>query len=317
MVAKAWDTTCGTTADLLDVACGRQNLSGIIACGQAKTTGARSFLRWVGGKQRLIHELERVLPWDVRRRRYFEPFAGAANLFFALQPKSAVLSDLNEHLISCFSHVKDSPDSVAKYLRVHAINDNEAHYYEVRRIYNISTSSAAQAARFIYLNRTCFNGVFRVNMAGAFNVPYGYKSNPIIPSANELRAAGFILKAAKLKSSDYVSVISKAGPGTFTYVDPPYPPLNETAYFTHYTSNRFGDEDQHRLADCLRRLDKRGGLFLMSNADLPLIRKLYKEFHQASLSVKRSVSCKGARHNVGELIITNYPTSALLAHGAN
>lgn len=269
-------------------------------------TKTRSFLRWVGGKRHLIPQLEYFLPANIRKLTYIEPFAGAANFFFALQPGEAQLSDLNSHLIACYNAVASDHSRIASYLRRHGDSDTEAYYYEIREQYNRSRQSSAQAARFIYLNRTCFNGIFRVNVKGAFNVPYGHKATPIIPDAAELENASSILNRATIKTMDFEVALKTVTKGCFAYIDPPYPPLNGTSFFQHYTADRFKDENQERLAEALHGVHRRGGKFLLSNADLPSIRALYDSYHITPLSVRRYVSSNGSRAQVGELIITNY-----------
>ena len=267
---------------------------------------AKPFLRWVGGKRLLVPRLLRFLPRDLNGSRYHEPFAGAANLFFSIQPARATLSDLNGHLIACYRQIRDSHEKVASYLRTHRRKNNEVYYYRIRDLYNRSSIGPAQAARFIYLNQTCFNGVFRVNTKGAFNVPYGDKPNPRFPSSEELLAISKKLRSARLSVCDYEKALARVEKSAFVYLDPPYPPLNGTAFFTHYTADRFGVENQRRLAQTVRKLHKRGVRFLMTNADLPIIRQLYAPFYFSKLSVTRYVSCKGTRHRVGEVVITNY-----------
>jgi DNA adenine methylase len=272
----------------------------------APKSKAKSFLRWVGGKRQLVTRLMPYLPSNLNGHRYHEPFAGAANLYFALGPKTATLSDLNTHLIECYRQIRDKPSKVAAYLQTHAKLNSKEYYYRVRELYNRSKPSPAQAARFIYLNRTCFNGVFRVNTDGKFNVPYGDKPNPIFPTAEELQSIAKMLKRTRLSVGDFRSALAKTKKSEFVYLDPPYPPLNGTAYFTHYTADRFSIDNQTSLAAEVKKLHKRGVHFLMTNADLPKIRELYNQFHISKLSVTRYVSCKGTRHRVGELVITNY-----------
>jgi len=260
-----------------------------------KSGKVKAFLRWVGGKRQLVGRLIPYLPPDISAARYHEPFAGAANLYFTLAPKTAALSDLNKHLIQCYRQIRDDYRAVASSLSRHKRKNSEDYYYRIRDLYNRSDRGPAQAARFIYLNQTCFNGVFRVNTNGEFNVPYGDKPNPVFPSAAELKRIGAKLKTAKLSVADYATALSKVAKKDFVYLDPPYPPLNGTAYFTHYTADRFSKENQQRLAMTVRTLHKRGARFLMTNADLPSIRKLYGPFHIAKLRVTRYVSCKGIR----------------------
>src|SRR5712692_7650350 len=264
------------------------------------------FLRWAGGKQQLKRILLAFLPLDVSERTYREPFLGGGSLFFAIQPAAAVLSDANEHLIKCYEFVRDQPTLVARYLRFHASKNTEAHYYRVRSAYNESQFSAAQAARFIYLNKTCFNGIFRVNTKGKFNVPYGRKESPAIPSDNDLISIAATLRNASLKTSSFQKALENTSRGDFIYLDPPYPPLNGTAYFTHYTIDRFSVQDQTKLADCINELDRGRCLFMISNADTPLIRRLYQKYELVSLPVIRYLTCKTVRHKVQELVITNY-----------
>lgn len=251
------------------------------------------------------------LPPRLTERRYLEPFAGAANLFFSVAPRSAVLSDLNEHLIECYKQVRDNPTAVAAYLRQHQRDNSEQHYYEVRDLYNRGRLGSAQAARFIYLNHTCYNGVFRVNREGAFNVPFGDKPEPAFPTLLELEATSKALKRVSLCVTDYGTALTRARADDFVYLDPPYPPLNGTSFFTHYTPDRFDRNDQERLAAFVHDLHFHGILFLMTNADLPAVRELYAGFRLWKLDVTRFVSCKGARYKVKELIITNYVPESL------
>ncbi len=270
------------------------------------STRIRPLLRWIGGKQHLVRRLVPFVPADYKKRCYREPFLGAASMFLALRPEHARLADANEHLIRCYEAVRDSHHRVSAYLREHAAKDCPDHYYAVREEYNRRCPSAAQAARFLYLNRTCFNGVFRVNTRGRYNVPYGYKDHPIFPDREVLATVSQALGEAELVANDYKDSLAAAEPGDFLYLDPPYPPLNGTSYFTHYTKDRFDADDQRTLAESVCELDKQGCLFMMSNADTHMIRRLYRNFHVTRLPVTRYVTCKATKHRVGELVITNY-----------
>lgn len=254
----------------------------------------------------MLSRLIGFVPDDFTAGTYREPFLGAGSLFFALQPPKAVLSDANACLISCYEHVRDNWAVVNRCLRLHGRQTNEEHYYKTRTLYNRSKHSAAQAARFIYLNKTCFNGIFRVNLKGQFNVPYGWKEPPALPNAELLERASKALKHAVLVSQGFEEALQQAKRNDFVYLDPPYPPLNGTAYFTHYTMDRFTQSDQERLASTVRRLDRVGCRVLMTSADIPLIRRLYKGFQIWSLPVTRFVTCKALRHTVSEVVITNY-----------
>lgn len=264
-------------------------------------------LRWAGGKRQIVARIRAFLPPDIENRVYREPFAGAACLFFSLQPTRGVLSDANAHLIDCYRCVRDHPGAIATYLAQHAKSTCESYYYRIRAQYNAGPSSTAQAARFIYLNKTCFNGIFRVNIRGLFNVPYGFKEPPALPTHAHLLAASRALQSAELRALPFEEAVADARDTDFVYLDPPYPPLNGTSYFTHYTADRFGKLDQKRLATIVRDLDARGCKFLMSNADTAEIRRRYAPFEMRSLSVTRFITCKAKRHRVSELVVANYP----------
>lgn len=268
--------------------------------------GPIPILRWAGGKQRLLKTLADALPDDMDGRIYYEPFLGAASLFITIGPAASRLSDLNPHLIACYKQLRARPKAVARALRGHATRDSESYYYRVRKAYNRGAKGPNQAARFIYLNRTCFNGIFRVNRKGDFNVPYGYKNNPIFPDREQLVAVARKLKTSRLSVGCFRQSLRAAGKRAFVYLDPPYPPLNGTAYFTHYTTDRFSEKDQKDLALISKRLDAKGALFMMSNADTPLIRRLYKGFRMRQIPVTRFVTCSSHKHKVHELVITNY-----------
>jgi len=265
------------------------------------------FLRWVGGKRLLTRRLLSLLPNDWRTRLYHEPFVGAGNLFFAMAPKEAILSDANEHLIRCYEYVRDEPALVARYLLRHASQDSSRYYYATRNAYNRGAFSAAQAARFIYLNKACFNGIFRVNRAGAFNVPYAHQyRTPDIPSGRVLDAASGVLRHANLRVMTFEHAFNDVTGNSFVYLDPPYPPLNGTSRFTEYTASGFGTKQQSALADIVCQLDAAGCKFMMTNADTNLIRRLYTKWHFIDIQVTRHVSCKAVRHQVSEVVIRNY-----------
>lgn len=275
----------------------------------------QTFLRWAGGKRRLVRRLRGFVPLDVRDRVYHEPFLGAASIFLALRPRKAYLADLNPALVNAFQHVRDNPHLIARYLADHAERDSQDYYYVVRTTYNKTQApSYAQTARFIYLNRTCFNGIFRVTRVGNFNVPYGRLKNPMFPSTRHLREVSKALRRAELRTASYRESCQRAKQGHFVYLDPPYPPLNGTSFFRHYTPALFSDADQRELFKEVRALDARGCLFLMSNADTPLIRELYRAFNIVTLPVTRWVSSKNSKHAVTELVITNYLSPQ---HGQN
>lgn len=268
----------------------------------------KPFLRWAGGKSRIVRHLIEFLP-EEPFEEYWEPFLGAGALFFALAPQRAHLSDSNSELISCFAAVRDRPDLVFRYLREHLSKTSEEYYYKIRELYNKSGPSITQAARFIYLNRTGFNGIYRVNQKGEYNVPYGHKEPPPAPSRDDLRLASRLLGNASLSDCSFDVALSDGAPrpGDFVYLDPPYPPLNETSNFAHYTASRFSWEDQENVARLANELRSQGCFVMISNSDVKRIHELYPGWHIHTLPVTRWIAANGSRHEVAELVITSYP----------
>lgn len=266
------------------------------------------FLRWAGGKTRSIRFLEKHLPPHFSNgNRYYEPFLGAGSLFFHLGPSKATLSDNNKDLIDCYKAVKKRPELVLSYLQPHLSNTCEEYYYNMRKKYNNSKASIAKAALFIYLNKTCFNGIWRVNKKGEFNVPYGYREPPSLPSRNNLLDISKALSKATISHKDYKQILRHAKEGDFVYFDPPYPPLNGTSYFTHYTKEGFDKKDHAELASVANMLNKRGCYVMISNADMPYIRFLYENvFNIYEIEITRLIRADGKRYKVREIAITNY-----------
>jgi DNA adenine methylase len=269
---------------------------------------ASPFIRWVGGKSKLIKHLKNYVPSDFcGGNYYYEPFLGAGSLFFHLTPQKAYLSDSNKDLIECYNTIKSDPKIISEYLNQHLENNCKEYYYKMRDEYNSSKPSITKAALFIYLNKSCFNGIWRVNKKGHFNVPYGYKEPPSLPSNEDLLKISKVLSNAKLVHKDYKDAVINVNEGDFVYFDPPYPPLNGTSFFTHYTKERFNREDHAELARIAKELTKKGCLVMISNADIPYIKSLYKDsFNVYDLEVTRWIRTDGKRYKVGELIITNY-----------
>jgi len=266
----------------------------------------RAILRWVGGKARLATQLKELIPEFEDGATYYEPFVGAGSLFFRLGPARSVIGDLNDALMWCYKQVKRRPDLVWRHLAPMVYRDDETEYYKAREAFNTLANTPRKAALFIYLNRTCFNGIWRVSRAGTFNVPYGAPNRTIFPSRQELFAVAGALRRAKLVSSDFETTVRTAGSGDFVYLDPPYPPLNGTAFFTHYTSDRFDEQDQERVREVFGDLDRRGCRVLLSNADMPSIRRLYQGYILRRFNTTRYVAAHGRRYTVADLAIANY-----------
>ena len=266
----------------------------------------KPFLRWAGGKSKFIRMIVECFPPRDKIGTYYEPFLGAASSFLFYQPENAKLSDLNQELIDAFAAIKNNYKIIHRYLCDFVKKDSESFYYKIRDEYNRKEKSFRQVARFIYLNKTCFNGIFRVNRNGDYNVPYGYKENIVIPSLDHFSNVSKLLQNVELKSADYkISVIS-AKKNDLVYFDPPYPPINGSSYFTHYTKERFSESDQYELAETAFKLSNRGCFVVITNADKKEIKSLYKGWQIHSLMRTRSITSSKHKHKVGELIITNY-----------
>lgn len=266
---------------------------------------ARPLLKWAGGKTSLLPEILRRLPSKIST--YYEPFVGGGAVFFALAAehrfKRAVLGDANDELMRAYGALRAHPDNVVETLKSHV--HEEKRYYQVRGLDPKTLKPSDRAARLIYLNRTCFNGLYRVNKKGIFNVPFGDYSNPMICDEENLRAVALALKDVRLLGEDFTQTMHSAGLGDAVYFDPPYVPLSETSSFTGYAKYGFDSFDQERLRNTALTLVERGVHVLLSNSDTPFVRQLYREFHIEEVQARRAINSKGGkRGKVGELLIT-------------
>ena len=272
----------------------------------AETPRPRPFLKWAGGKGQLLAQLRPLLPAPESFRRYFEPFAGGAALFFALKPKRAVLADVNAELIDCYTAARDEVDAVIEALGQYRYGAD--HYYRAREIDPQTLPPAERAARTIYLNRTGYNGLYRVNRAGKFNVPMGRYTNPLLCDATNLKACSKALKNVDLRVADFEAVAARAREGDFVYFDPPYVPVSDTADFTSYVPGGFGSEQQRRLAGVFASLAERGVHAMLSNSDTPAVRQLYRGLRIHRVLASRHINSRGSlRGKVGEVVVTTYP----------
>ncbi len=263
---------------------------------------ARPFLKWAGGKAQLVPDLLRCFPAGFGR--YYEPFLGGGALFFAAGPRRATLTDLNADLVEVYRVVQGDVEALIEQLG--GYRNARDQYYRVRAQDPASLTPVERAARFIYLNRTCYNGLYRVNRAGRFNVPFGRYKNPRICDAPNLRAASHALRRATLRVADFAEATRGARAGDLVYCDPPFDPLSKTALFTSYTAGGFGPEAQARLAQTCRDLAARGVHVLVSNSDTPLIRDLYRDFRIVELQARRAINRNAnGRGPVTELLILN------------
>jgi len=267
---------------------------------------ARPFLKWAGGKGQLLDQFRPLLPRE--HRSYFEPFVGAAALFFSLLGRrrgKAVLSDVNRELIDCYLAVQTRVDDVIRALAAHVYDSD--HYYRVRDVDPAGISLPERAARTIYLNKAGYNGLYRVNRAGRFNVPFGRYTNPLLCDADNLRACSGALAGVRLKVRDFEEVLAHAKEGDFVYFDPPYVPVSVTAGFTSYAAGGFEWPEQERLAGVFARLASAGVRVMLSNSDTPAVRRLYAGFRIDTVSAPRSINSNATRRGrVGEVVVRNF-----------
>lgn len=266
---------------------------------------AAPFVKWAGGKRTVINDLTARFPSTFNK--YWEPFVGGGALFFAIheQLEAAVLSDSNLDLVMAYNVVKQDPSALIPKLEGHAKKHNEKYYYRIRSQHDLQDSIDV-AARFIYLNKTCYNGLYRVNKKGEFNVPIGSYDKPEIVRLDNITQCNTALQKARVEFREFDTIEPEAG--DLVYCDPPYHPVNSNS-FTKYTKLAFGEEEQGRLRDFAVRLHKNGVNVILSNSDTPLIRSLYRgpTWHLATVQVPRNVNSNpSGRGAVDELIITNY-----------
>ena len=248
---------------------------------------SRPFLKWAGGKGRLI---EQYLPHFPRRcNTYFEPFLGGGAIFFHLCPqlKSAVLTDLNPELVNVYRCVRDHVEAVLEHLKEHQQSHSKAHFYEVRE--NPETDAISRAARLIYLNKTCYNGLYRENSKGKFNVPMGRYKNPKIYNPGLLRSVCAALQIARIEVMQFEAIADlPTDCEDFVYFDPPYYPISATSNFTAYNRYAFGAEDQIKLQQTFAKLAQRGIPVMLSNSDCGFIRTLYQDFPTHTIQAART-----------------------------
>jgi DNA adenine methylase len=264
----------------------------------------RPFLKWAGGKSSLLPHLCSLVPSDYLR--YIEPFLGGGALFFELQPKNAVLSDLNSELINCYKIVRDKPEELNSLLKTMPVS--KEYFYQLRSQDIATLTTVERAARLLFLNKTCYNGLYRVNKKGQFNTPFGSHKIVNICNYENLKSASATLKDVKeLIDEDFEIVLLKfAKEGDFIYLDPPYPSIGQYSDFKRYTKQFFGKEEHYRLARVVKEIDKRGCKFILSNPKHELVGELYDEFRKIDVEAPRFINCRGSkRGNVPEILITN------------
>ena len=266
----------------------------------------RPFVKWAGGKRQLLAILNDAAPNSFGR--YFEPFIGGGAFLFSQLPDHATIADVNPELINCYQIIRDDVEALMRSLKLHK---NEEEYFYATRAKDLSKLTPIQrASRFIYLNKTCFNGLYRENRSGQFNTPFGRYVNPKIVDKENLLAISAYLKTSdvKINCDSYQSVLDEAKAGDFVYFDPPYVPLTKTANFAGYVKGGFGMNDQADLAKVYAKLSEMGVLVMLSNSNTDIIHELYKDFSIKTIHATRSINCKGGSRGkeANEVLVTNY-----------
>lgn len=273
-----------------------------------KNSLLKPVLKWVGGKRQLMSEIAPLI--SPSPSLYVEPFVGGAAVLLSKQPEKARINDANEELINVYRVIKSSPDELLKQLAVHAEQNTSEYYYEIRALdrsqqYNELTD-IQRAARIIYLNKTCYNGMFRVNSQGQINVPYGKYKHPNIVNEPGIRAlSSYLANDVEILCGDYADALVDLPKNSFVYLDPPYMPVSSTSAFTGYTESGFDFNEQIRLRDECAKLREQGISFLQSNSDCVAVRDLYRGFKVATVKAKRSINSKGdGRGAINEVLIS-------------
>ena len=269
------------------------------------------FVKWAGGKRQLLNEIKQRMP--IKFNSYYEPFVGGGALFMSLSHKRTIISDVSSELVLAYKVIVNDLDSLMNKLNQHEIEHLKnpmEYYYEVRSLDRNpglnNLSDVEIAARFIYLNKACFNGLYRVNSKGLFNVPSGKKERiKTYDESNLKKLSEYLKESVEIRQGDFESSCYDIAHGDFVFFDPPYDLLNETT-FEKYNANSFGKEGQKRLADFTKKLDKMGVCFMLTNHNTPLIRELYKDFNIDKVQVKRMINSDASNRVGEEVIITNY-----------
>ena len=273
----------------------------------------KPFLKWVGGKRQLLADIVPLVPNEFSR--YIEPFVGGGAVFFHLSERitaqqiPSLINDINPELVNCYQIVKTQTEALIRLLKKHKYEKD--YYLEIRNLDRLEGGLSAlspleRASRFLYLNRTGFNGMYRVNSKGLNNVPFGRYRNPSLVNEDVLRASARALIGTEISNQSFQNCLRSAGKGDFVYLDPPYVPLNETSNFTSYMTNGFTMTDHQNLATLVTELDKRGAVFVASNSCVPEVRGLYRRFRQIEVKAKRAINADGQKRSaISELLITN------------
>ena len=273
---------------------------------------AAPVVKWVGGKRQLLPQILPLIP--KRMTAYCEPFLGGGAVLFALQPRRALVNDLNQDLITVYRVIREDADALIDHLSRH--ENTPEYFYRIRdldrdREAYAALSDVEKASRLLYLNKTCYNGLFRVNASGAFNSPYGHYRRPNIVNEQTIRGVSRYFNSCDITffSGDFAAVLEQVPEGGFVYLDPPYDPVSDTASFTGYNRGGFGREEQVRLKECCDALTARGVKFLLSNSATPFIRELYGSYRVSIVQARRAVNSVASRRGaIEEVLVRNYGT---------
>ena len=280
----------------------------IMVNNKKKNLLTRPFLKWAGGKRQLLPQISELVP---KIKTYYEPFIGAGAVLFHLQPKKVIINDSNSELINCYNIIKNNLNELIDDLNNHK-NEKE-YFYSIRELdrkpaYQ-NLSDVGRSSRIIYLNKTCYNGLFRVNSQGQFNTPFGRYKNPKIMDETVLKAVNKYLNSSDVTilNSDFEEAVSTAKKGDFVYFDPPYDPISDTSSFTGYDINGFNKNEQKRLKDTFEELTNKGVKCMLSNSKTPFITKLYNEYVTIDVSAIRSINSNASkRGKIEEILVLNY-----------
>ncbi|MFW6233726.1 MAG: DNA adenine methylase [Nanoarchaeota archaeon] len=270
------------------------------------------FVKWAGGKGQLLEQFKPLFP--KKFNKYFEPFVGSGAVFFYIVQnfkfKKIIISDINKELINAYEIIKSDVERLIVELKQHKeyhLVEGKKYYLIIRATNPNDLPALERAARFIYLNKTCFNGLYRVNSKGKFNVPMGAYKNPDIVQEDRLRLVSELLKDVIIKVISFEKIINLAKKEDFIYFDPPYYPLKKGKSFTTYTKDIFLEKEQKKLAEVFKKLDKKGCFVMLSNSDTKFIKDLYSDYNIHLVQATRMINCNGdKRGKINEIVVTNY-----------
>lgn len=279
----------------------------------SQVKNVKPFLKWVGGKGQLLNQFESLYP--AKYNNYFEPFVGGGAVYFSLTPERAHINDINQTLVQTYTNIKNDVEKLICELQNleqdFLTKDTDARkvmYYDIRTKYNqLEPDAFERSLYFLFFNKTAFNGVYRENSKGGFNVPIGSYANPKIVDEDNLRLVSKALSKTTITNKSYFEAVSKAKSGDFVYFDPPYHPLSETSSFTSYSKDSFSKDDQVNLKDLFIELDRKGVYVMLSNSSAPFIQEIYSGYNQVPVFASRMINSKGdKRGKISEVVVLNY-----------